>query len=488
MTEPMWQLNAETRLSGAETPAIADLVAIVADELATSGWGLTLPASGGTGKQVLRLALADDMASGDGFAIEATEACLTISAATTRGLLYGLRTVIARLHVAGGWPLGSVHEQPALGERRLFVDAGRKYFSKAWFMDLIHWLSYLRINTLQFHFSENRGFRIDCDTDPAIVSTHHLSKADVREILAEARRYQVDVIPSFDTPGHVEHILKVHPEFGQRGVDGTRSTTGLDITDPAAKAYFRSLYEEYFTLFAGCHDFHIGGDEYMELDREPFLTTYQPVLDAYAKARYGKEATFKDALAGYVADLADLAEEHGFHARVWNDGLYYSENGEQGAPQRIQIDPALGIDYWCPMNWNKAVAELPVFLARGRRRLFNVNSTFFYYVLRAEMPEDGRAQHSFDVPDQDRNIYENWRPGLFAGTELPDDDPRICGAAMAIWCDEPDLTDEKTIRREISSALQAFAAKTWTPAINEARSWTEQQRLMAALKPLAGQD
>ena len=37
----------------------------------------------------------------------------------------------------------------------------------------------------------------------------------MREILAEAKKYGINVIPSFDSPGHVDQILKAHPEYGQ---------------------------------------------------------------------------------------------------------------------------------------------------------------------------------------------------------------------------------------------------------------------------------
>ena len=78
------------------------------------------------------------------------------------------------------------------------------------------------MNALQIHFSENMGFRIECETDPAIVSDQYLTKVEVREILAEAKKYGIKVIPSFDSPGHVDQILKAHPEYGQVNNSGNQ--------------------------------------------------------------------------------------------------------------------------------------------------------------------------------------------------------------------------------------------------------------------------
>ena len=46
-------------------------------------------------------------------------------------------------------------------ERRIHVDCGRKYFSKDWFIRQIREMSYMKMNTIQMHFSENkvRNFR-----------------------------------------------------------------------------------------------------------------------------------------------------------------------------------------------------------------------------------------------------------------------------------------------------------------------------------------
>ena len=131
--------------------------------------------------------------------------------------------------------------------------------------------------------------------------------------IAEAKKYGINVIPSFDSPGHVDQILKAHPEYGQVNTSGNHYKSGLDVTNPEAIAYIRSLYDEYMDLFEGCTDFHIGGDEYMEFDRAPFTTEYKSVLNSYAVKKYGQGYIWKDVIAGYINDLAeyDLHQEFG---------------------------------------------------------------------------------------------------------------------------------------------------------------------------------
>ena len=383
-----------------------------------------------------------------------------INGASENAVLYALRTVQNYMVANKGLPYGTITDYPDVAERRLHVDCGRKYFTKDWFIRQIREMSYMKMNTLEMHFSENLGFGIECKTDPAIVSDQYLTHEEVREILAEAKKYGIKVIPSFDSPGHVDQILKAHPEYGQVNINGDHYASGLDVTNPEAVAYIRTLYDEYMELFEGCTDFHIGGDEYMEFDRAPFTTQYKPVLNEYAAETLGEGATWKDVMANYINELAEYVYSKGFKPRVFNDGLYYGETDWEG-PQQIVMHDYIGIDYWSKMTWNPAIAGMQTFIDKGHEDIYNFNSTFFYYVLRNDMPTDGREQHSFDYIDQDRRIFEEWTPGKFASYTAPDDASYIAGAAMGIWCDNPDLVTEDVVTDDIADEMRSLATKSW---------------------------
>ena len=324
----------------------------------------------------------------------------------------------------------------------------------------------MKMNALQIHFSENMGFRIECETDPSIVSDQYLTKTEVREILAEAKNYGINVIPSFDSPGHVDQILKAHPEYGQVNTSGNHYKSGLDVTNPEAIAYIRSLYDEYMDLFEGCTDFHIGGDEYMEFDRAPFTTEYKSVLNSYAVKKYGQGYIWKDVIAGYINDLAEYVHNRGFTPRIWNDGVYYGDNSYEGA-QKIKMHDYIGIDFWSQMSWNSSIANLQTFINKGHDTIYNINASFFYYVLRNSKPTDGREQHSFDNLNADRKIYNEWSPGKFQGNPAVNDGSDfIKGASLAIWCDNPNLCSEDVITEDIADELRALASKSWNTSSN----------------------
>ena len=411
--------------------------------------------------------ITDKTTSKEAYKITIDDTGIHLTGASETAVLYGLRT-IEQLTIANNSTLayGEIVDYPNVAERRIHVDMARKYISKDWFIRQIREMSYFKMNAIQMHFSENLGFRIECETDPSIVSEEHLTKADVREILAEAKKYGVKVIPSFDSPGHVDQILRAHPEYGQKDKYGNNYKSGLDVTNPEAIKYIYSLYDEYMELFKGCTDFHIGGDEYMEFDRAPFTTQYKEVLDNYARENIDPNATWKDVIAKYINDLAEHVHEKGFTPRIWNDGIYYGENSWGQNKQMIEMHKYIGIDFWSQMSWNYSIAKLQTFLDKGHDTIYNVNASFFYYVLRPSMPNDGRKQHSFDNLNSDKLIFDQWTPGKFQANTIADDNPSIKGASLAIWCDKADVCDEDTITEDIANEMRALATKAWNTSSN----------------------
>ena len=432
--------------------------------------------------------ITDKTTSKEAYKITIDDTGIHLTGASETAVLYGLRTIEQITSVNGALAYGEIVDYPNVAERRIHVDMARKYISKDWFIRQIREMSYFKMNAIQMHFSENLGFRIECETDPSIVSEQHLTKADVREILAEAKKYGVKVIPSFDSPGHVDQILRAHPEYGQKDKYGNHYKSGLDVTNPEAIKYIYSLYDEYMELFKGCTDFHIGGDEYMEFDRAPFTTQYKEVLDNYARENIDPNATWKDVIAKYINDLAEHVHEKGFTPRIWNDGIYYGENSWGQNKQMIEMHKYIGIDFWSQMSWNGSIARLQTFLDKGHDTIYNVNASFFYYVLRPSMPDDGRKQHSFDNLNSDKLIFDEWTPGKFQANTIADDNPAIKGASLAIWCDKADVCDEDTITEDIANEMRALATKAWNTKSNSIISHNQFKANYAKLGHVAAFD
>ncbi len=140
------------------------------------------------------------------------------------------------------------------------------------------------------------------------------------------------------------------------------------------------------------------------------------------------------------------------------------------------------------MSWNGSIARLQTFLDKGHDTIYNVNASFFYYVLRPSMPDDGRKQHSFDNLNSDKLIFDEWTPGKFQANTIADDNPAIKGASLAIWCDKADVCDEDTITEDIANEMRALASKAWNTKSNSIISHNQFKANYAKLGHVAAFD
>ena len=106
--------------------------------------------------------ITDESTSLEAYRIDINENGVKLIGASENAVLYGLRTIQNLMLTNKGLSYGTIVDYPDVAERRLHVDCGRKYFSKDWFIRQIREMSYMKMNTIQMHFSENMGFRIEC--------------------------------------------------------------------------------------------------------------------------------------------------------------------------------------------------------------------------------------------------------------------------------------------------------------------------------------
>ena len=70
-------------------------------------------------------------------------------------------------------------------------------------------LSYLKIQLLYLHLTDNEAFRIECELSE-IVSDKHYTKKEIKEII-EFAKDNITVIPEIEMPGHMASVTKVYP-------------------------------------------------------------------------------------------------------------------------------------------------------------------------------------------------------------------------------------------------------------------------------------
>ena len=368
---------------------------------------------------------------------------ITISAEDETGIYYGLTSVIQML-IEGDNVLtkGNIVDYSDVEDRSFHLDCARKFFTKDWIISLIKDLSWQKYNSIQIHFSENEGFRLQSDTLEAIdgfqyVNNQYLTKQDMLEIIQVANEYHIEVIPSLDSPGHLGAVLRYLPsDYSCASLfpsDGRRAQCFNIFTNDEARGFLIDLMTEFIDFFseAGCKKFNIGGDEFLEKFSNFSNEQYVQIME-------------------YFNEVSAIVKSKGMTPRTWNDGVMY------GNYTGYKLDPDIEICYWAaPQN----CASIEKFVQNGNK-VINFSDIYMYYVLSSWWLQNA-------CPEGDR-IYREWNPGKFSTLQggIPQTYNKpyanfIKGGSYAIWCDSPNYMTQDSVANNIFYRTRATAYKLW---------------------------
>ncbi|MEU9304152.1 family 20 glycosylhydrolase [Streptomyces sp. NPDC048269] len=398
----------------------------------------------------------------ESYTLDVKDGRVRIAGPDEAGVFYGTRTLKQAVRSAGSAPEGTVRDGPAKPQRGLNLDIARKHFTPDWIEDRLREMADLKLNRLGLHFSDDQAFRIESDSHPEIVSTPHLTKAQVRAITALAARLHITVVPEIDSPGHLGAVLRAHPNLQLRDVQGRAVKGAVDIANPASAKLVDELLREYLPLFPG-GAWHLGADEYQALVvRDPEASF--PQLASAARQRYGPTARVQDLATGWLNDRADTVRPSGKALKAWNDGFF--RGGVASAAKDIQVE------YW---TGKEIGARPPLEYLREGRKVVNLNDEYLYYVL--------GEPNQFTYPTG-RRIYEQWTPLVLRGTTAVPAQyaDQILGGRLAVWSDLSGAQTQAQVAAGIRMPLAALSQKVWdarTPVL----PWTGFTALADRLDP-----
>ncbi|MBZ4320902.1 beta-N-acetylhexosaminidase [Streptomyces huiliensis] len=437
---PGWRPSSTIRVVTDPEGPLADEARLLAGELkVTIAPG---PARAGD----VELALRPGQRGGpESYELTTRDGRVLITAPDEAGAFYGTRTLVQSVRSGGGLPEGVVADAPDRPQRGLQLDTARKHFTAEWIEARLREMADLKLNQLGLHFSDDQGFRIESASHPEIVSPEHLTKAEVRRIVALATSLHIAVIPEIDSPGHLGAVLKAHPDLQLRDATGTPSRGAVDISLPGAAKIVDDLLREFTPLFPGPY-WHLGADEYRALMSRDPQGSY-PHLADLARQRYGSQGRVQDLATAWLNDRAAVVRSLGKKAKAWNDGFF---RGGLVAP-----DQAIEVEYW---TGRELGARDPQEYLNEGRTVVNLNDQYLYYVL--------GEPNEFRYPTGEL-IYKEWSPAVLRGTRPvaagTADPRRVPGGRFAVWCDHADAQTPDQVANGIRLPLAAVSQRLWDP-------------------------
>ena len=295
----------------------------------------------------------------------------------------------------------------------LHLDCARKYFSVENIKIIIDRISNAGFNQLNFHFSEDQGFRlqlgdmtiqdedgISYDLTPCLGGyenpTKWYTQNEMDSIIEYAKSKNIDIVPSFDMPGHLGYILNKFPDFKSND-DST-----IDIANATAVKFLKAILVKYLKYFSsrGCKYWNMGFDEIGE--------NGLGFKNYYDSGNYQKIIDFSNMLVTEI-------KKYGFIPRMFNDGVYYHDDYNYMFDKDIEI---------CVWKGSSTQANMgnPIKIQKCGYKVINWSGAFYWVLGNTNLSV---APEYFDDVDLLYNLTkEYW---IYPTPTY--------GATLSIWCD-----------------------------------------------------
>jgi hexosaminidase len=188
---------------------------------------------------------------------------INIVAATARGVFDGAMSLIQLLEKSKDNELAGLEiiDYPDLKVRGISDDISRGQVPTIDnFKKIIRHISRYKMNVYMPYLEDMVQF----DVYPTIgVNRGALTKAEIKELVAYAKNYFVEIIPVFQTLGHYENILSQEEFIKYAEFKGAAS---LNVSSDSTYVFLENMLKEVFELFPSEY-FNMGADESYDVGR-----------------------------------------------------------------------------------------------------------------------------------------------------------------------------------------------------------------------------
>ena len=368
-------------------------------------------------------------------------------------------------------PAKDPDQEEKLAKKKIVsIDAGRKYFSPDQIKEIIDEASKTGYTDLHLLVG-NDGLRFVLDdmslkvgdtsyssqavTDAVEKGTKAyyddpngtaLTQAQMDDILAYAKSKKVGVIPTINSPGHMDAILTAmeqlgieNPHFNYFGTK--KSARTVDLDNQKALDFTKALVDKYAAYFSDKADiFNIGLDEYANDATDAHGWQVLQASKHWPGEGYPEKGYEK--FIQYANDLAAIVKKHKMKPMAFNDGIYYNGDTSYGT-----FDKDIIVSYWTG-GWNGYDVASSKLLSELGHQILNTNDVWYYVLGRDKAGSgwynldqglEGISKSAIDV------VQKN------DGAKVP-----FIGGMVAAWADTPSATYKKDL---LFKLMHAFADK-----------------------------
>jgi hexosaminidase len=362
-----------------------------------------------------------------------------VTATDTRGLLWGVQTLLQAIDTTGQVPTlrhGEILDQPAHVWRAVLLDPARSFLDLGFLRRTIRVMSAYKLNILHLHLIDDEAWRFESKTFPKCNRPGELfyTQNELRELVAFAARYGVEIVPEFDFPGHSMTAVEAYPALDCEGQSRGINQAILCAGKPFTWTFIEQVVAEAAAVFPSSY-LHLGADEPYAIKR------WATCPDCQARMKSKGVTTTAALYHTFVDDLNEIAKRQGKKLILWNDAI---QPGVEPMPTKEIL-----IDAWVDYDKVEALAKEGYTLVNSSRRPLYLSS----FGLREGYPLGSVWQWttaSFGV-DSVKPVDQGLSYQTLSGSA------RILGGQASAWGTEQGLVERRLYPRAL-----AVAERLWS--------------------------
>ncbi|MDX1666085.1 MAG: family 20 glycosylhydrolase [Saprospiraceae bacterium] len=241
----------------------------------------------GTSGAAITLNVDPALEKAESYTLQINENGVDITGKDAAGVFYGIQSMLALIDKEDGLafaPAYEITDYPAFSYRGFHIDVGRNFQTKETILRLLDVLALYKVNKLLFYLTEDEGWRLDIEelpelvevgarrghtltdslflqpaygsgpfpNDPGSFGNGYYTREDFKEILRHAQDRHIEVIPSFNLPGHARAAIKAMEYRYHRLMQEGKVQEALQyrLIDPEDTSKYRSA--QYYTDNIAC--------------------------------------------------------------------------------------------------------------------------------------------------------------------------------------------------------------------------------------------
>jgi hexosaminidase len=219
------------------------------------------------------------------YSLEVKHSSIEIKASTYAGAFNAFQTLKQLYFDNESLKTLKINDNPRFKYRGLMLDCSRHFWTIEELKKSIRQMSSFKINKLHLHLTDNNAWRIEIKAYPELIkkgtyykdfpklSGKYYTQQQMKDLVVYAKKYNIEIIPEIDLPGHATALLSAYPELSCHGgkfeaypeelpINKRKNAHANMICVSKAKSYefTRTVIEEMKEVFPSKF-IHLGGDE-----------------------------------------------------------------------------------------------------------------------------------------------------------------------------------------------------------------------------------